>query len=128
MLRLLLSPKRCFLILTLVQEKHLESCFSLRLPLQELFDILILFFVGQEIKKAGNTYSRTCSTTIGSESLTTVFGMGTGGPLRYRHRLKIIVSVKIRQLEQFSKQLSVLLSQESIKNMRLSDRPLVAVS
>ena len=28
--------------------------------------------------ESGNTYSRTCSTTIGSESLTTVFGMGTG--------------------------------------------------
>ena len=39
-------------VVTLVREKHLESCFSLRLPLQELFDLLILFFVGQEIKKA----------------------------------------------------------------------------
>ena len=28
--------------------------------------------------KSGNTYSRTFGTTIGSESLTTVFGMGTG--------------------------------------------------
>ena len=32
----------------------------------------------QEIKKSGNTYSRAFGTTIGSESLTTVFGMGTG--------------------------------------------------
>jgi hypothetical protein len=29
-------------------------------------------------KKSGDTYSRTLGTTIGSESLTTVFGMGTG--------------------------------------------------
>ena len=29
-------------------------------------------------KKSGDTYSRTFGTTIGSESLTTVFGMGTG--------------------------------------------------
>ncbi len=28
--------------------------------------------------KSGDTYSRTLGTTIGSESLTTVFGMGTG--------------------------------------------------
>ena len=28
--------------------------------------------------KSGDTYSRTFGTTIGSESLTTVFGMGTG--------------------------------------------------
>jgi hypothetical protein len=28
--------------------------------------------------KSGNTYSRAFGTTIGSESLTTVFGMGTG--------------------------------------------------
>jgi hypothetical protein len=28
--------------------------------------------------KSGNTYSRALGTTIGSESLTTVFGMGTG--------------------------------------------------
>ena len=28
--------------------------------------------------KSGNTYSRTFGTTIGSKSLTTVFGMGTG--------------------------------------------------
>ncbi|MBQ4144647.1 MAG: hypothetical protein IJD43_14355, partial [Thermoguttaceae bacterium] len=27
-------------VVTLVREKHLESCFSLRLPLQELFDLL----------------------------------------------------------------------------------------
>ena len=30
------------------------------------------------MKKSGDTYSRTFGTTIGSESLTTVFGMGTG--------------------------------------------------
>ena len=30
------------------------------------------------VYESGNTYSRTCSTTIGSESLTAVFGMGTG--------------------------------------------------
>ena len=30
---------------------------------------------------SGDTYSRTFSTTIGLESLTTVFGMGTGGTL-----------------------------------------------
>ena len=30
------------------------------------------------IKKTGDTYSRTFGTTIGSESLTAVFGMGTG--------------------------------------------------
>ena len=29
-------------------------------------------------KKSGDTYFRTCSTIIGSECLTTVFGMGTG--------------------------------------------------
>ena len=29
-------------------------------------------------KKSGDTYSRTFGTTIGSKSLTTVFGMGTG--------------------------------------------------
>ena len=29
-------------------------------------------------KDSGNTYSRACGTTIGSGSLTTVFGMGTG--------------------------------------------------
>ena len=29
-------------------------------------------------KKSGDTYSRTFGTTIGSESLTTVFGMDTG--------------------------------------------------
>ncbi len=28
--------------------------------------------------KSGDTYFRTCGTIIGSESLTTVFGMGTG--------------------------------------------------
>ena len=27
----------------LVREKHLESCFSLRLPLQELFDNFVFF-------------------------------------------------------------------------------------
>ena len=37
---------------------------------------------GQEIKKSGDTYSRTFGTTIGSESLTTVFGMGTGVAFR----------------------------------------------
>jgi hypothetical protein len=30
------------------------------------------------VKKSGDTYSRTFGTTIGSESLTTVFGMETG--------------------------------------------------
>jgi hypothetical protein len=34
------------------------------------------------IKKSGDTYSRTFGTTIGSESLTTVFGMGTGVTFR----------------------------------------------
>ena len=34
--------------------------------------------MGLCLNESGNTYSRTCSTTIGSESLTTVFGMGTG--------------------------------------------------
>ena len=29
-------------------------------------------------ENSGDTYSRTCGTTIGSGSLTTVFGMGTG--------------------------------------------------
>ena len=29
-------------------------------------------------EKSGDTYFRTCSTIIGPESLTTVFGMGTG--------------------------------------------------
>ena len=29
-------------------------------------------------KKPGETYFRTCGTIIGSKSLTTVFGMGTG--------------------------------------------------
>jgi hypothetical protein len=29
-------------------------------------------------KNSGDTYSRACGTTIGSGSLTTVFGMGTG--------------------------------------------------
>ena len=33
---------------------------------------------GQFLKDSGNTYSRTFGTTIGSGSLTTVFGMGTG--------------------------------------------------
>ena len=33
---------------------------------------------GVFVKKSGDTYSRTFGTTIGSESLTTVFGMGTG--------------------------------------------------
>ena len=33
---------------------------------------------GSFYKKPGNTYSRTFGTTIGSGSLTTVFGMGTG--------------------------------------------------
>ena len=33
---------------------------------------------GVRCKKSGDTYSRTFGTTIGSESLTTVFGMGTG--------------------------------------------------
>ena len=33
---------------------------------------------GVFVKKPGNTYSRTFGTTIGSRSLTTVFGMGTG--------------------------------------------------
>ena len=28
-------------VAALVREKHLESCFSLRLPLQELFDVLV---------------------------------------------------------------------------------------
>ena len=37
---------------------------------------------GQEIKKSGDTYSRAFGTTIGSESLTTVFGMGTGVAFR----------------------------------------------
>lgn len=32
--------------------------------------------------KSGDTYSRTFGTTIGSESLTTVFGMGTGVTFR----------------------------------------------
>ena len=32
--------------------------------------------------KSGDTYSRTFGTTIGSESLTTVFGMGTGVAFR----------------------------------------------
>ena len=32
-------------VVTLVREKHLESCFSLRLPLQELFDVLYVFEV-----------------------------------------------------------------------------------
>jgi hypothetical protein len=32
--------------------------------------------------KSGDTYSRTCGTTIGSESLTAVFGMGTGVAFR----------------------------------------------
>ena len=44
--------------------------------------------------KSGNTYSRTFGTTIGSESLTTVFGMGTGvtfqiwSPERDRRRVQ----------------------------------------
>ena len=33
---------------------------------------------GLSCKKSGDTYSRAFGTTIGSESLTTVFGMGTG--------------------------------------------------
>ena len=33
---------------------------------------------GLLVKDSGNTYSRACGTTIGSGSLTTVFGMGTG--------------------------------------------------
>ncbi len=37
-----------------------------------------LSLTGLFLDKSGNTYSRTCSTTIGSKSLTTVFGMGTG--------------------------------------------------
>jgi hypothetical protein len=38
----------------------------------------------QEIKKSGDTYSRAFGTTIGFESLTTVFGMGTGVAFRKR--------------------------------------------
>ncbi len=33
---------------------------------------------GVSCSKSGDTYSRTLGATIGSESLTTVFGMGTG--------------------------------------------------
>jgi hypothetical protein len=33
---------------------------------------------GFRFKKSGNTYFRTFGTIIGSESLSTVFGMGTG--------------------------------------------------
>ena len=33
---------------------------------------------GPAVYKSGDTYSRACGTTIGSGSLTTVFGMGTG--------------------------------------------------
>ena len=36
--------------------------------------------------RSGDTYSRTLGTTIGSESLTTVFGMGTGVAFQYGHR------------------------------------------
>jgi len=39
-------------VVTLVREKHLESCFSLRLPLQELFDVLMLVFSGKKQKNA----------------------------------------------------------------------------
>ena len=37
-----------------------------------------LAFGGFRWNRSGDTYSRTLGTTIGSESLTTVFGMGTG--------------------------------------------------
>ena len=33
---------------------------------------------GSVVKNSGDTYSHAFGTTIGSESLTTVFGMGTG--------------------------------------------------
>jgi hypothetical protein len=42
----------------------------------------VLYGMSQEIKKSGDTYSRAFGTTIGFESLTTVFGMGTGVAFR----------------------------------------------
>ena len=45
--------------------------------------------------KSGNIYSRTCSTTIDSESLTAVFGMGTGGAFTINHRKDTELSIKI---------------------------------
>ena len=45
---------------------------------QEAEDPRGLSTAGVLVKKPGNTYSRTFGTTIGSGSLTTVFGMGTG--------------------------------------------------
>ena len=60
-----------------------SSRFSPSFPLSIVLGLLLIGIGGRAVyhqfqTKSGNTYSRTLGTTIGSESLTTVFGMETG--------------------------------------------------
>jgi len=49
-------------------------------------------------ENSGDTYSRACGTTIGSGSLTTVFGMGTGVTFQiWSPENVVVIGVRSRQ-------------------------------